>query len=239
MSNAMQFSFEKVLFFGRSVDEYRTMFNFVPEDYRGKRVLDCCGGPAALTATAPSWGIDVTACDPLYASTAGEMRARADEDAGIVDELQAKTLDLFDDAVRRAARRRDDMNTFLADFESGKQAGRYVTASLPELPFADNTFDLTLCGNFLFLYSSIESGGILNGSPFDYSFHLKSLRELSRVTKGETRLYPLNGPEVERHGYLDSLIAALTADGITCELVSVEHKDIKTAVHLLSLRPRG
>jgi hypothetical protein len=175
----------------------------------------------------------------MYKSTAAELHARADEDAAIVEALQAKTLDLFDDAVRRAARRRDDMNLFMSDFEAGKKAGRYVPGSLPVLPFDDNTFDLTLCANFLFLYSSIESGGILNDSPFDYSFHLASLRELSRVTKGETRLYPLNGPEVKRHGYLDSLIAALTADGITCALVPVAHKDIKTAVHLLSLHRQG
>jgi hypothetical protein len=236
----MQFNFDKVLFFGRSVDEYRTMFNFAPEDWKGKRILDCCGGPAALTASARQWDIDVVACDPMYEKTADELRKLADEDATIVESLQAKTLDLFDDAVRRATKRRDDMNVFLADFEKGKQSGRYVAASLPNLPFLDGEFDLVLCANFLFLYSSTESGGILKDSPFDYKFHLAALRELCRVTKGGLRLYPLNGPEVERHGYLDKLIAELTAAGNRCELVSVPHKDIKTAVHLLSIiRPQS
>jgi hypothetical protein len=236
MPSSLQFQFEKVLFFGRSVDEYRTMFNFEPENWRGKKVLDCCGGPAALTATAGNWDIEAIACDPLYEASASELRARVDEDVAIVDSLQAKTMYLFDDEVRRAQRRRKDMDAFTADYEQGKKTGRYVAGALPNLPFGDNSFDLTLCGNFLFLYSDTESGGILKDSPFDYDFHLLSLRELARITKGEVRLYPLNGPEVERHAYLDDLRVALTSEGIKTELVPVSHKDIKTALHLLSLK---
>jgi hypothetical protein len=213
------------------------MFNFDPADFQGKRILDCSGGPAALAASAKELGIEVVACDPLYACGVDELRERADQDAATVDALQAKTMTLFDDAVRRANIRRQDMNLFLGDFEQGKSQGRYVVGELPSLPFSNKRFDLTLCANFLFLYSSMETGGLLARSPFDSNFHLAALRELCRVTRGEVRLYPLNGPQVERHAYLDAVCDALTADGITCELMPVEHQDIKTAKHLLSLKP--
>ena len=45
------------------------------------------------------------------------------------------------------------MRRFLADFARGKCEGRYLDASLPDLPFEDNGFDLALSSHFLFLYS--------------------------------------------------------------------------------------
>lgn len=231
-----RFVFDTVLFFGRSIDEYRTMFNFAPEDYSGRRILDCAAGPAALCANAQRLGLDVLACDPMYSLPLSELQERADADARKVQSLQSGTMDLFDDAVRRAQLRRADMNDFLADFESGKQAGRYVAGKLPKLPFADNSFDLALCGNLLFLYSDTASGGMLPESDLDFDFHLKSLLELMRVTSGEARIYPLVGPEAPSHKYLQPLRAELTKNGIQTELVPVQHRDIKTATELLSLR---
>jgi hypothetical protein len=175
------------------------------------------------------------ACDPLYSQAPETLRALADRDAETVRSLQSKTLELFDEDVRRANVRRQDMDTFLSDYEAGKEVGRYVTAELAALPFEDNTFDLTLVGNFLFLYSDTKYGGILKDSPYDYTFHWRSLQELMRVTKGEVRVYPLNGPEVQRHAFLDHVMKQLGDEGIKCELVPVKHQDIKTAQHLLSL----
>src|SRR5262249_28259326 len=45
------------------------------------------------------------------------------------------------------------MRLFLADFETGKQEGRYVAASLPKLPFAGGRFTLAVVSHLLFLYS--------------------------------------------------------------------------------------
>lgn len=236
-SMELQFEFDTILFFGRAVDEYRTMFNFEPKEWRGKRVLDCAAGPAALAASSPEWEIDCTACDPMYQKDTAALAVQADEDAEKVRALQAKTMDLFDEAVIRANIRREAMNVFLRDFEEGKKKRRYVTASLPSLPFADRSFDLTLCGNLLFLYSDTASGGMMPNSPLDYDFHLRSLIELARVTRGEVRIYPLTGPHATTHAYVQRAMPELQARGIECELVPVKHQDIKTALHLLSLRP--
>ena len=69
---------------------------------------------------------------------------------------------------------------FLGDYESGRRDGRYVTASLPTLPFATGQFDLALCSHFLLLYSE----------QFSEAFHVESVRELCRVAR-EIRVFPL------------------------------------------------
>lgn len=235
MSTAPRFIFSSVLFFGRSIDEYRTMFNFDPAEFTTKRILDCAAGPAALAAHGNELKLNVVACDPLYELPLATLRQRADDDAEQVRSLQAQTMELFDGTVRRAEQRRSDMNTFLSDFESGKAAGRYVPASLPHLPFEDNSFDLTLCGNLLFLYSDTASGGMLPNSNLDYAFHFAALRELSRVTTGEVRIYPLVGPEAPEHHYVAPLCQDLKTHGINCTLTPVPHRDIKTATEMLVL----
>ena len=47
-------------------------------------------------------------------------------------------------------RRRDVLTAFIADFQSVTRSGRYVSASLPELPFLSESFDLVLCSHLLF-----------------------------------------------------------------------------------------
>ena len=40
--------------------------------------------------------------------------------------------------------RMEAMELFFDDYEQGKQTGRYINASLPELPFENNAFDLAI-----------------------------------------------------------------------------------------------
>jgi hypothetical protein len=74
------------------------------------------------------------------------------------------------------------MRRFLADFEQGKRQGRYVTASLPTLPFRDRQFTLALVSHLLFLYSE----------RLDLAFHVAACEELLRVAD-EVRVFPLLG----------------------------------------------
>ena len=61
----------------------------------------------------------------------------------------------------------------------GKAEGRYVTASLPSLPFENGQFDLALCSHLLFLYSA----------QLSLDFHRASIEELLRVAS-EVRAVP-------------------------------------------------
>ena len=105
------------------------------------------------------------------------------------------------------------MGAFLDDYDPGKEQGRYVEGSLPELPFADGQFDLALCSHFLFLYSE----------RFDLEQHIASARELCRVAK-EARVYPLLTLEGEPSPHLAPLRSALRDVGIDTRLESVGYE---------------
>ncbi len=71
------------------------------------------------------------------------------------------------------------METFLRDYDLGKEQGRYVAAEAPFLPSRDNAFDISLCSHFLLLY----------GQQLSFDFHLASILELLRVSH-EVRIFP-------------------------------------------------
>jgi thioredoxin-related protein len=84
--------------------------------------------------------------------------------------------------------------TFLRDYQTGRGT-RYVPGKLPTLPFRNGQFDLSLVSYLLFVYED----------QLDYEFHKRSLLEILRVTRGETRCYPLVTFEARRCTYLDRL----------------------------------
>ena len=87
------------------------------------------------------------------------------------------------------------MNLFLDSYDEGKKEGRYISASLPVLPFKDNEFDIALSSHFLFLYSDNLS----------YDFHVEAVREMLRVA-GEARIFPLLDVNGKRSAYVDGII---------------------------------
>lgn len=169
------------------------MFALKEADLRDKRILDCPSGPDAFVAEAARRGLDVTGADPMYAQNveaivaAGMRDIDEGEQACANDPVMSQSVDTlaFHEQKRAALR------AFAADFPEGKREGRYLAASLPQLPFEDKSFELTLSGNFLFAYTCNIYGGIAADGTFDLEFHLAALRELIRVTAGEIRLYPI------------------------------------------------
>ena len=169
---------------GRSFDEYWAMFALSDADLQG-RVLGCGDGPASFNAEATARGACVISVDPIYAYSAAEIEGRVEATFETVV-AQAKqqahryVWDRFADVDALGRARLVAMRRFLADFDAGKRAGRYVAGSLPDLPFADAEFDLALCSHLLFLYSDHLS----------LDAHVAALRELLRVA-GEVRVFPL------------------------------------------------
>lgn len=105
------------------------------------------------------------------------------------------------------------MQQFLADYESGNAAGRYIPASLPTLPFADSDFDLALCSHLLFLYSEL----------FSYDFHLAAARDMLRVAR-ELRIFPLATLQCVRSSYVTPLRADLEREGWLVTIESVDYE---------------
>jgi hypothetical protein len=204
-------------FFGRLASDYHAMFGVSLTQLRGQRILDCPSGPCSFVAEAVAVGVDAVGVDPLYVHTHAELHDRCEAD--IVGTLKAmnqhgdhySALDLSDYAENKRAALRG----FLADYEQGKRAGRYVAASLPHLPFTDQSFDQTFSAHLLVTYSSPESGGILTNSPFTEEWHEAAIMELLRVTKHTLHLYPTTTrtSPARRHPYLEHTIARLQASG--------------------------
>ncbi|HEY9677963.1 MAG TPA: hypothetical protein V6C76_08130 [Drouetiella sp.] len=236
MTQEVQFDFNNIVFFGRCLNEYVDMFDLDLASLKGKTVLDCPSGPASFALEAASIGISVTACDPLYVRDVMTLRELVDDHSAIVYEKQKAARNLFHPELVTVPERRKAMEKFLQDYVHGKLIGRYVPGVIPNLPFTSNQFDTTLSANFLFLYSDIESGGMLENSTFDYPFHKKALNELLRVTKHDLRIYPLQGPKnSEPHKYLAQSMSDLSDEGFKCEILPVKQRDIIGAETMLKV----
>ena len=144
----MAFTLEHVVPWGRSFSEYQRMFSLT-EDALKLRILGCADGPAGFNVEATRRGAQVVSVDPLYAFSASEIRERIRTSFPVVLEQTRKNASDFvwnefasvDDLGRA---RTQTMEEFLADFDAGRQAGRYVSGQLPRLPFEDHAFDLAL-----------------------------------------------------------------------------------------------
>ena len=117
------------------------------------------------------------------------------------------------------------MRRFLADYEAGKSEGRYVDASLPDLPFEDGSFDLALSSHFLFLYSK----------EFSLDFHVQALEEMLRVAP-EARAFPLLQVGGAPSPHVQGTIEVFSQRGIDAGVVEVPYEFQKGGRRMLRLR---
>lgn len=202
------------------------MFELSDDDLN-TRILGCGDGPASFNAEATERGCEVISCDPVYQFKVEEVRRRIGQ---VYPEIMAKMQqaaddyiwDAFDSVEQLGEVRMNAMSRFLSDFDAGYRQGRYVSASLPRLPFADSEFDLALCSHFLFLYSD----------HVDEAAHLASMRELCRVAS-EVRVFPVVSLDGKTSKHLDSVMSALAADGFAVSLQPVRYRFQKGATEML------
>lgn len=57
---------ERIVFIGRTFEEYLDMFSVSEKELQGKKILDCPAGACSFTAMGSELGLDVTACDIAY-----------------------------------------------------------------------------------------------------------------------------------------------------------------------------
>jgi len=178
------FTLDKVVPWGRSYNEYVNMFDLTKADL-GLRILGCGDGPAGFNFALTKHGGNVVSVDPVYVFDAGQIRDRISETYETVMKQMRKNYNDYVWGVilsveQLGSIRMCAMETFLADFDAGKRAGRYIPGELPSLPFASGEFDIALSSHFLFLYSAHLSA----------EFHLQALQEMLRVAC-EVRVFPL------------------------------------------------
>lgn len=213
----MTFTYETIVPWGRSFDEYRRMFALSEQDLR-LNILGCGDGPASFNVEMCQRGGRVVSCDPLYQFTAQQIAERIKVTAQDVIEQTRREQDKFvwdmiksPDELGRI--RMDAMRAFLADYEQGKQEGRYICGAAPSLPFATGSFDLALCSHFLFLYSDNLS----------LDFHQQTIVDFLRIAT-EVRIFPLLTYNAEPSPYLEPVCAVLDAAGHKVSIERVEYE---------------
>lgn len=213
----MVMKLDKVVPFGRSLDEYIKMFNLSSEDLQ-QRILGVGDGPASFNAEGTAKGYNLTSIDPIYQFDGVEIKQRFD---AVVDNIIEQIIATPNNWVwsyhqnpqELKASRIKALEIFLQDYQSGKQAGRYIAQELPHLDFADQSYELALCSHFLFLYSA----------QCDRDFHVAAIQEMLRVSP-EVRIFPLLTLMQETSPYLDFVVDKFSNLGYSPTIVKVPYE---------------
>ncbi len=204
-----------VLVSSRSLAEYRAMFALSDANLR-RRLLDCPGGAASLTAEVNSAGGDAIACDPVYASfSAGQLDVQAETDRAsryVRAHPEQYRWSFFTDPDDHHRHRSAAGARFAADRRTYPE--RYIPGELPCLPFAHHAFDLVLSSHLLFSYAD----------RLDLSFHREGICELMRVTREELRIFPLVAMGAGIYPHLDQLRVQLADRHIATRLADVDYE---------------
>jgi SAM-dependent methyltransferase len=225
----MAIKLNEVIPWGRSFEEYRRMFALSDADLAG-RILGCGDGPASFNAEATALGHAVVSCDPIYAFSPAEIERRVEDCcADLIAQVRRSrdgfVWDHFHGPDHLGQCRLAAMRRFLADFEAGKGQGRYVTASLPRLPFGDGQFDLALVSHLLFLYSD----------HLDIGFHRAAIEELLRVAR-EVRIFPLLTLERKPSPHVGPIRTHVARRGWKAEAAAVPYEFQRGGNEMLRIR---
>jgi len=226
----MGFTLDKVVPWGRSYDEYVSMFDLTEADLK-LRILGCGDGPAAFNSVLSQRGGNIVSIDPVYAFNAEQISSRISETyQTVMTQMRNNQSDYVWGAISSVEQlgsiRMAAMETFLADFKAGKQAGRYISGELPALPFANQQFDMALSSHFLFLYSVHLSAG----------FHLQAILEMLRVSR-EVRVFPLLTLNGATSPYVQFVAELLMEQGFGAEIKQVPYEFQRGGNEMLVIKP--
>lgn len=219
----------RIVFIGRTFEEYLDMFSLSVEELKGKRILDCPAGACSFTAIGNQLGLDITACDIAYYHSHEDLKRKGLQDIEHTMEHMQKVKDnyvwdYFVDVEGLKQHRLRALENVIEDMLVSNE--NYVPVTLPTLPFKDGEFDVLLSAHFLLMYAD----------RLDYDFHLATLKELLRVTKKEIRLFPLVDLKGERSPYLEPLKKFLTENGCIVEEVKVDYEFQANANSMLTIK---
>lgn len=226
----MGFSLDRVVPWGRSYDEYVSMFGLIEVDL-GLRILGCGDGPAGFNSALTKRGGHIVSIDPIYAFDVEQIRGRISETyRTVMAQMRENHRDYVWGAIpspeHLGSVRMSAMETFLADFDAGKKEGRYIAGELPSLPFESGQFDIALSSHFLFLYSANLSA----------EFHLQALREMLRVAR-EVRIFPLLTLDGVRSPYVNVVAESISGYAYTVETKPVSYEFQRGGNEMLVIKP--
>lgn len=225
----MSFTLSEIVPWGRSYEEYISMFSLSPNELN-KTILGCSDGPANFNSILNKQNGSIVSADPLYSCTTDQIKKRIDETyETVLEQTQANKNEFIWDTISSIEElgriRMSAMNEFLKDYEKGKKEKRYINASLPQLPFQDKEFNIALCSHFLFLYSE----------QLSEKFHFESIKELCRVAQ-TVRIFPVLELGTIKSRHLESIIARLKKENFRVNLIKVAYEFQKGGNQMLEIK---
>lgn len=222
---------ERIIFIGRTFEEYMQMFDLELQELKGKSILDCPAGACSFTAIGSNQGLDITACDIAYDHSIDDLERKGLQDTEHAMETMERAKDIFlwdfyENVQGLGKHRHQALHDCVKNMR--EEPDRYIAAALPVLPFEDKQYDLVLSAHFLFMY----------GDRLDYLFHREAIRELLRVTSGELRVFPLVDLTGTRYEYLDQLKAELQDEGFQMDERGVPYEFFRNANSMLCIRKK-
>ena len=195
-----------------------------------RQILGCGDGPASFNAELSQRGGHIISIDPIYEFDVPQIKSRIAE---TYEEVMAQTRKNKHEFIWETITSVEElgrirmlaMDTFLDDFDAGKQTGRYIAGALPSLPFDNGRFDLALSSHFLFLYSA----------HFSAEFHLQALQEMLRVAQ-EVRVFPLLMLGGAPSPHLDFVIKQITKEGFSIEIKRTQYEFQKGGDEMLVIK---
>lgn len=224
----MAFKLDSVVPWGRTLEEYKLMFQLNDEDML-KTFAGFGDGPACFNYEMTERNGSVISFDPIYQFSKEDIEKRIEEVRVIVMQQMhenmhnyvwknIKSLDELEN-IRMSA-----MKKFLSDYEKGKAEGRYVFHELPNrLPYEEDHFDIGLSSHFLLMYTSLG-----------YDFHIAAMSEMLRVCK-EIRIFPIVDLDANKTDLINNVIGFFKKD-YTVQTVKTDYEFQKGDNKLLIIR---
>ena len=228
----MSVTLNQVIPWGRSLQEYKRMFNLSAEEL-DLRILGVGDGPASFNSEMNALGHTVLSIAPIYSFSKAQIEGRIEENYDtLISQVKQNSdnfvWDFFSDPTHCGRFRLETMRKFLDDFDMGKMRGRYLPESLPTLNFTDCQFDLALCSHLLFLYSI----------QLSFDFHRDSIQELCRVSQ-EVRIFPLLTLNCEKSPYVAPIQSHFSEAGFTVDICRVPYEFQKGGNEMMRIYRNG
>lgn len=196
------------------------------------RILDIASGASSLTAELNQKGYEAIAVDPLYTLTSEEIYDLGKKEIKIASQKLSQNENLFIWDNYKSLKHHDEirersLNQFIESYREDNNKEKYISATLPFLPFDNDTFSLVFCNHFLFLYRE----------QFDYKFHLDAINEMIRITQkgGSILIYPLVDFKDGIYLHLNKLIDDISEIGINIKINKTEFRFLPSATNFLTI----
>ncbi|MCQ6558521.1 methylase [Paenibacillus mendelii] len=215
----------------RSYEEYVRMFNLLEDELAQGETLDIAGGGSSFTAEARERGYAAYAVDPRYKGDFEHWIAEAEAEIETSTRKLAGLTEHYDwtyygDLERHRAGREASLQRFASHAADIRGRECYIPGGLPKLPFEDGRFDLVLCSHFLFLYAD----------QFNEQFHLDSVREMMRVSRGTVLIYPLISLRLDPYPQMEHIMEEIRKHGGRPELFQSRLPFIPGSIHGLKIK---